>query len=216
MGILNSDLPITLGALKTAFSKTGSWTLRNFLGGDTGGVTTNHAGYDGFIPASGTLKLTNFRDLTRANLRSTPLLASAEAWEYNNGSCSSTQDIYFRANGKIQFVGATTPLGQSVNQTIDNEWAFTNTSSILIQTAGNFEIRLTKTAGTAGAPSDNNTYVALSTDRYAGVSASAGSGSFDDRDLTCSISIRKSGGTELYSGSFYLYASAQSREGDPV
>ena len=185
MGQVTNVLPTRLSAVKSALGTSSPNNLRAYLIGGSAGVTAGTAGHLGFIPTTGTLKLSQFRDATRANLSTgTSITGSATSIAYSGQGSTACVTVSFSSSGSLSVTPFITGEGEINSSTHANQWLIRTGSSCLSNTCGNWEIKLTKTGGSAAASiTNNNTWVPLSTGRTAQVTAST----FGEQTLSYSL-----------------------------
>lgn len=185
-----SVTPIALSAVKTALGSGETYQeLTDFRDGGSAGWA-NIGGALGMINTSaGLIHLTEFQDVTKANLRGN-IFVDVHSTEELEPSASVT--VYFRANGRLDIFSlySTTHSGNA-DGSFTTEWLMQNSTPCLTGTANNWEIRLTKTGGSDSGPSFNNIYTVGGTQQSASVSAARGTKGTTTSDLRCSVSIRR-------------------------
>lgn len=194
MGQVTNALPTTLSAVKAALGTSSPNNLRAYLIGGAAGVPAETAGHLGFIPSSGTVNLSRFRDATRVGTFASSYSVSASAMGYAGVGSTQSVTMNWSNAGVMSWTksgSSHTGYHEADSSTYTNLWALRGGSSCLANTCGNWQIKLMKTAGNATAPSDNNAWVALSTTRSMTVSAAASGDMTDNKSLTCNVQIRR-------------------------
>lgn len=167
MGHMSNTLPINLTTVSALGA--GQELTDNY----DGVVNDDYAGVTGFIPASGTLKLSDFVDATKVNCRSNIFYNIHATGE--SGTVTGRGMLSFLANGSIEFhnnssapaANITTITGNASYQDSDRtthyaqEWLLNITNPCLSTTANNWEIKIARTAGNIAAPTNNNTWQAF-------------------------------------------------------
>lgn len=195
MGQVSNALPTILSQVTALGTGT---KLTDYYNGGAGGIG-NTAGEAGFIPTSGTIELTDFKDATRVNCRGNIFYNVYAQGELSTEKANAM--ITFLSNGSIQFHGngvedtATTISGNvstvSNNYTIsyDREWLYLNSTPCLTNTTNNWQIKLTKTGGTFAAPTSNNTWIAFPHQVICqAIQSGVGTNS---QSISCNVQIRR-------------------------
>jgi hypothetical protein len=201
MGMVANNVA-TMSSVKTNIGSGETYQeLTDFRNLGSAGIS-NVAGINGFIVEAGTIRLTDLMDATKANLRANIYLQGT-AYQYASGSSGVTLTVRFKANGSLELTtfingdsGASSGTGNlsfsgagTVSQDYTREWLYLNSSPVLSSTANNWQIKLTKTAGTESAPTNNNTWVAFPHD--VNISVARSSDGISTGSLTCNVQIRR-------------------------
>lgn len=167
MGRVTESFPIRISDLKTAYSATGTRTLRAFLAG--AGITNTYtATIGGWLPSSGTIRLSDFRGATDLNV----------TWAGSNTGFILT-DTAFNAtalvtlvvtnNGRLSMSGDTTTAGGvsgNYTTTVPNSWLRQDAGTCSTSVTGLYQVKLFKVAGTSGDEfNQNNVWQTCSTSR---------------------------------------------------
>lgn len=224
MGIVaNTALPLSLSNVKSAYGKTGSWSLTDFRAGGSAGANSNTAAYDGWVPTTGNIQLSDLRDATNLNVThtgsNTNYIVHDYDHQYYGGLSTAFPSITVNRDGRLQWGTIGNELGNTFTLN-NNTWLMRTNTACTPETASLYEVLFVKTAGTGTlgfSSASNNTWNRCNTTRAIWTTASISDGFGTDNSLVKGrIKFRRADTqVELANVYFELLAVAQSTSGPP-